>query len=116
MIPMQPLTWVSGSFPAHLLAARLRSEGIDVELRGAVNAPYGLTMGAMARIDLYVPEDQLDDARLVMLASEVDAAMAAPREWAGADQPRARRWPLWVALGLLLVVGVTPLLLYAVEP
>jgi hypothetical protein len=116
VIPMQPLTWVSGSFSAHLLAARLRSEGIDVELRGAVNASYGLTMGAMARIDLYVPEDQLDDARLVMLASEVDAAMAAPQEWAGADQPPTRRWPLWVALGLLLMVGVAPILLYAVEP
>ena len=45
------------------LAARLRSEGIDVQLRGAVDGgPYGLTVGAMARVDVWVPEDQLDDA------------------------------------------------------
>ncbi len=111
---MQPLTWVSGSFSAHLLAARLRSEGIDVQLRGALDGPYGLTVGDMARVDLYVPEDQLDDARLVMLAAEVDAVMAAPREWAGDDdRPARHRWPLWVALGLLMIVGLAPLLQYA---
>ena len=108
---MCPLTWVSGSFSAHVLAARLHAEGIDVELRGALNSPYGLTMGAMARVDLFVPEDQLDDARLVMLASEVDQVLAAPREWAGPESRRfRRRWPLWVALGLLVLFAVAPLL------
>jgi Putative prokaryotic signal transducing protein len=115
VVPMQQLTWVSGSFPAHLLAARLQSEGIDVQLRGALNAPYGFTVGEMARVDLYVPEDQLDDARLVMLASEVDAALAAPREWAGADSAPPRRWPLWVALGLVVAAGVAPLLRYLAD-
>ncbi len=108
MIPLTRLTSVSGSFSAHLVAARLQSEGIDVRLQGALGSPYGLTMGDMARVDLFVPEDQLDDARLVMLAAEVDAAMAAPREWAG---PRLRRrWPLWVALALLVVAVLAPLL------
>jgi hypothetical protein len=107
---MQQLTWVSGSFSAHLLAARLQSEGIDVQLRGAVDGAYGLTVGAMARVDLYVPEDQLDDARLVMLASEVDAVMAAPSEWAGDDGARARRWPLWITVSVLVVIGAAPLL------
>jgi hypothetical protein len=107
---MQPLTWVSGSFSAHLLAARLRSEGIDVQLRGALGATYGFTVGDMARVDLFVPEDQLDDARLVMLASEVDSVLAAPSEWAGNDAPRhARHWA-WVALALLVVAGLTPLI------
>lgn len=108
---MCPLTWVSGSFSAHLLAARLHSEGIDVELRGALHSPYGLTMGAMARVDVFVPEDQLDDARLVMIATEVDQVMAPPREWGGDDTTRTRRrWPLWVALGLLVLVSLAPLL------
>lgn len=110
MIPMQQLTWVSGSFSAHLLAARLQSEGIDVQLRGAVDGAYGLTVGAMARVDLYVPEDQLEDARLVMLASEVDSVMAAPSEWAGVDRGPSRRWPAWVTLGILVVVGSAPVL------
>jgi hypothetical protein len=112
---MHQLTWVSGSFSAHLLAARLQSEGIDVQLRGAVDSPYGLTVGAMARVDLYVPEDQLEDAQLVMLASEVDAALAAPREWAGTEDAVPRRWPLWVALGLLVLLGVGPLLHYVAD-
>jgi hypothetical protein len=108
---MCPLTWVSGAFPAHLLAARLHSEGIDVQLRGALHSPYRLTMGEMARVDVFVPEDQLDDARLVMLATEVDQVLAPPREWAGDEATtRRRRWPLWVALGLLVLVSLAPLL------
>ena len=78
MDPLFALTSVHGSFTAHVLAARLTSEGIDVELRGALGSPYGLTVGDMARVDLFVPEDQMDDARLVLLASEVDAAMELP--------------------------------------
>ena len=62
MVPMQRLTWVSGSFSAHVLRARLCSEGIDAELRGPVDGPYALTVGAMARVDVYVPADQMEDA------------------------------------------------------
>ena len=101
---MTPLTWVSGGFRAEVLAARLRSEGIDAQLQGALSNPYGLTVGDMARVDVYVPEDQLDDAKYVLLADEVDASMAAPTEWwdAGADRPPRRRpWILWVAAILL---------------
>ena len=104
------LTSVSGSFSAHLVAARLQSEGIDVQLRGALDGPYGFNLGEMARVDVFVPADQLDDAQLVMLATEVDAALAAPREWAGPDTRPSRRWIVWVALTLLVVAGVAPLL------
>jgi hypothetical protein len=109
VIQMTRLTSVSGSFSAHLVAARLESEGIDVQLRGAVDGPYSLTVGDMARVDVFVPDEQLDDARLVMLATEVDQVLAAPREWAGPRRP-ARRWLLWVALTLLVVAAVTPVL------
>src|SRR6187399_2396548 len=103
-VRMEPLTWVSGAFRAQVLAARLESEGIDAQLQGALSNPYGLTVGDMARVDVYVPEDQLDDAKYVLLADEVDASMAAPTEWwdAGADQPSGRSpWILWVAAILL---------------
>jgi putative signal transducing protein len=114
---MRQVTWVSGSFAAHLLAARLRSEGIDVQLRGAVDGPYGLTVGDMARVDVWVPADQLDDASLVLLATEVDAALAAPSEWAHAGEesrPR-RRWVLWVSVALLVSAGIVPLVVRVID-
>jgi hypothetical protein len=103
-VRMAPLTWVAGAFRAQVLAARLESEGIDAQLRGALASPYGLTMGDMARVDVFVPEDQLDDAKYVLLADEIDATLAAPTDWwdAGRERPRAsRRWLWWVAATLL---------------
>jgi Putative prokaryotic signal transducing protein len=110
---MTPLTSVAGAFRARVLAARLQSEGIDAQLRGSLDSPYGFTVGDMARVEVYVPEDALADARFVLLADEVDAALVAPTEWwdAGRDRPAtSRRWPWWVAAGLLAIVVVGPLL------
>ena len=88
---MTLLTSVGGTFRAHVLLARLESEGIDAQLRGAVDGAYGFTVGDMARVDVYVPTDQLDDARYVLLADEVDDSMAAPRSGVTpVGTPRAR--------------------------
>jgi len=73
-VPMTRLTSVYGSFRARVMAARLSDEGFDVQLRGALDSPYGLTVGEMARVDLYVPDDQFDEASLVLLVAEVDEA------------------------------------------
>ncbi len=102
------LTSVTGSFSAHLVAAHLQSEGIDAQLRGAVDGPYLLTIGELARVDVFVPEDQLNDAQLVLLATEVEEALAPPIEWAGSTRSR-RRWALWVAAALLVLLLVAPL-------
>ena len=111
---MQRLTWVSGSFSAHVLNARLRSEGIDAELRGPVDGPYALTVGDLGRVDVYVPADQMDDAQLVLLVDEVDAALAAPREWGGtARPPRTRAWAWGVVVAALIGAVVAPIVLYA---
>jgi hypothetical protein len=110
MPPLAALTTVHGAFTAHVLAARLQSEGIDVELRGAVGSPYGLTVGDMARVDLYVPEDQMDDARLVLLASEIDSVMALP-DPAVEDRPAPMATWAWVGAALLLVAAVAAPLL-----
>jgi hypothetical protein len=102
---MERLTWVSGSFAARVLAARLQDEGIDAELRGALDSPYGFTVGDMARIDVYVPHDQAKDAQLVMLAIEVDAATEL-------SEPRAThrvRWPFWIVLAAVLAVTFEPI-------
>jgi hypothetical protein len=105
---MTLLTSVSGSFRGHVLAARLESEGIDAQLRGAVDGPYGLTVGDMARVDVYVPAEQLVDARYVLLADEVDESMAPPTEWwdAGTGNDGRTRWPWYVALALVCTIVV----------
>ncbi|HEX6310794.1 MAG TPA: hypothetical protein VF152_04160 [Acidimicrobiia bacterium] len=108
MVPMQQLTWVTGSFRARVIEARLHAEGIDVALRGAVDGPYGFTVGAMAHVEVFVPVDQLDDARFVLLADAVDAALAAPREWGGttrAPGPWAR-FAVWTALAAAVLAPV----------
>jgi len=109
---MERLTWVSGSFSAHVLNARLRSEGIDAELRGPVDGPYALTVGDLARVEVYVPADQMDDAQLVVLASEVDDALAAPREWGGTKRTRGA-WARGTAVAALVAAAAAPIVLYA---
>jgi hypothetical protein len=69
---MSRLTSLQGTFRAHVLAARLVDEGFDVELRGALDGPYGLTVGDLARVDVYVPGDQIEEASMVLLVTEVD--------------------------------------------
>src|SRR3979409_244894 len=69
---MSRLTSLQGSFRAHVVAARLLDEGFDVELRGALGGPYGLTVGDLGRVDLYVPGDQVAEARIVLRDPEVD--------------------------------------------
>jgi hypothetical protein len=110
---MRPLITVAGAFRARVLAARLQSEGIDAELRGSLDSPYGFTVGDMARVEVYVPEDDLSDARFVLLSDEVDAALVAPTEWWDAGRDRAqpgRAWLWWVAAALLAIVVLGPLL------
>ena len=112
-VRMAPLTWVAGAFRAEVLAARLESEGIDAQLRGSLDGAYGLTVGDMARVDVYVPEDQLVDAWYVLLADEVDATLAAPTDWWDAGpvpRVRHRRWLRWVAVALLAVAVLGTLL------
>ncbi len=77
---MTRLTSVPGTFRAHVLAARLSDEGFDVELRGALVGSYGLTVGDLARVDIYVPGDQIEDASLVLLVSEVDEVDDRPED------------------------------------
>jgi hypothetical protein len=107
---MTRLTSVYGSFRARVMAARLEYEGFDVQLRGALDSPYGLTVGEMARVDVYVPEDQFDDASLALLVAEVDEA----DEILDDDRPprRARSVPVsWVVATVLFVLIAGPIAL-----
>src|SRR3954452_14136011 len=109
-VAMTRLTSVYGSFRARVMAARLEDEGFDVQLRGALDSPYGLTVGEMARVDVYVPDDQFDDASLVLLVSEVDEA----DEILDDDRPPIRKQPVpvvWVAALILFVLIAGPIAL-----
>jgi hypothetical protein len=103
---MEQLTSVCGSFEARVLAARLYDEGIDAELRGALDSPYGFTVGEMARIDVYVPTEQAQDAQFVLLAIEVDAATELPEP---GYRSRPLTWPFWIVLAAVVVAAVAPL-------
>jgi hypothetical protein len=105
--PLTRLTWVQGAFRARVLAARLRAEGIDARLGGSIDGTYGVTVGDLARVDVYVPDAQVDEARYVLLVDEIDASMGAPTEWwdAGTGRRTRRRWP-WAVAALLLAVAV----------
>jgi hypothetical protein len=109
-MPMTRLTSVYGSFRANVMAARLEDEGFDVELRGAISNPYALTIGDMARVDLYVPEDQLEDANLVLFVSEIDEA----DEILDDDRSPVRTLPVpvvWVAALILFILIAGPIML-----
>jgi hypothetical protein len=106
-VAMTRLTSVYGSFGARVMAARLQSEGFDVQLRGPLDGPYAVTVGELARIDVFVPDEQADEASLVLLVDEVDEA----DEFLDDDRPpfptrRVPRWCVAVALALLAIVTV----------
>jgi hypothetical protein len=106
---MTRLTTVGGSFAARVLQARLEDEGLTVELRGCVDSPYAFTVGAMSRVDVFVADDDLEDAKLVMLVTEVDSVLDLPPQ---RDRPRDP-WgnhALWVVLVAILLIGIFPLL------
>ena len=109
-VPMSRLTSVYGSFRANVMAARLVDAGFDVQLRGALNSPYWFTVGDMARIDVYVPDDQVDEATMLLLVDEVDEA----DEILDDDRPPIRHHPVpmsWAAAAVLFVFLAGPVFL-----
>jgi len=101
---MTRLTSVAGAFAAHVIAARLQAEGIRVKLRGAVDSPYQFTVGDMGRVDVFVAEADMGDARVVLLIDEVDATLDLPPQ---KEAPTgANRRALWVLVTLVLLAAV----------
>ena len=82
------LTSVVGSFHAQVLKARLESEGIRCELDPPREGPYPFPM----EVSVFVPEDQLNLAREVLLADAVDAAYSEPPR--KAVKASEKRWSL----------------------
>ena len=67
---MVPVRKVSDQFEARVIAARLGSEGIVTQLRGGgIEGPY-----PMGQIEILVAEDDIEVARELLLADEVESA------------------------------------------
>jgi hypothetical protein len=92
---MVRLVTVTDPFEAKLLAARLGSEGVVWQLRGAVDGPY-----PMGPVDVLVEADRLEEAR--ELTAPIDPG---PVDSAGVEaerRPSPRAWI--VAAGLVVLV------------
>ena len=61
----------------NVLAARLRSEGIEVRVHSQAFGPYPMTVGNLAETELWVLSDRFDEATSVLLDAEVNDAIAA---------------------------------------
>lgn len=90
---------------ARLIAARLESEGVDVHLRSEASGPYPFTVGQMAVAELWVVDNQLEEARRIMLEAEVDDVLGEAERQIPAWTWPSRLFALAVAtifLGLFL--------------
>lgn len=92
---------------AMLLRARLESEGIDARVRGEALGPYRLNVGAMGVTELWISPDRMEEARLILLAADVDAIVADVEPLGpGPSTNRFRSWIWWlVAAALVAVFG-----------
>lgn len=107
-MPLVLLTSTTNAFEGHVIQARLQSEGVDAELRGAVGGgPYPFTVGTMGEVQVYVPSDQLDDAQLVMLATEVDSSVGS--ESSPTPMTRTDVWVIAAVLAVIVIVTVARL-------
>ena len=105
--PLVPVLRVRDSFHARVVVARLGSEGIIAQLRGA-DGPYPLGM-----VEVLVLPEELEVAQALLLADDVESAFPDDDEEPG-NEPR-RRPPTWtiLAAATLLVLYVLAYLLSA---
>ncbi|HLX77918.1 MAG TPA: hypothetical protein VKR27_03470 [Acidimicrobiales bacterium] len=68
--PFEYLTSVVGTIQGHLVAGRLRSEGVNAVMRGTGDGPYPFP----TEVAILVPKDQLATAREILLKVQVEAA------------------------------------------
>ncbi len=88
---------------ARLLGAKLAAEGIESRLRGEALGPYRLNVGSMAVTEIWIPEHSLEEARLVMLAAETDAAVSdVEPAGRGPSADPIRSWVWWTVAALLV--------------
>jgi hypothetical protein len=62
------LTEISGRIEAEMLKSHLEAEGIEVQLfqEGAGQDIYPVTFGQLAMVQVFVPNDKINDARSIL--------------------------------------------------
>ena len=95
---MVPVLRADGAFHARVVAARLGSEGIVTQLRGNVDGPY--PMGA---VEVMVTQDDLESARELLLADEVESSFDVDDEAEASARHGAPSYGAWL---LAAVAGV----------
>jgi hypothetical protein len=94
---MVRLATVGTSFHARVIAARLGSEGIVTDLRGNVDGLY-----PVGDVHVYVDQEDLAEAREILMVDDIESAFDEPDELADAGAPPA----LWLVLGAILGIAV----------
>jgi len=69
------LTRVGDLASANIMAARLRSEGIEARVHSPSLGPYPVTVGDMALAEIWVMEDRIDDASQILLDIETKSVV-----------------------------------------
>ena len=95
---------VPTSFHARVIAARLGSDGILTQLRGNVGGPY-----PFGEVSIWVGESDAEEAAELLMADEVEAALAAYADEAEGEDPPLppAGWTIWrllAAAGVVLVL------------
>ena len=100
---MVPVLRVADGFHARVVAARLGSEGIVTQLRGGIDNPY-----PTGDVEVLVSEDDLEAAKELLLADEVESSYDGMTELDLPDRPLRRYgWGVVLALiGLLVVADI----------
>ena len=84
------------SFHARVIAARLGSEGIVTDLRGNVDGFY-----PVGDVHVYVDQEDLAEAREILLVDDVESAFDEPDEPVEFVAPPA----LWLILAAILALA-----------
>lgn len=91
---------------AHICAALLHSAGIEVRVHGEGLGPYPVTVGQMALTEIWVSEDDVEEATEVMLGAEVDFALTEENRRGAIADREALPMRLLSAILLVMVAAV----------
>lgn len=92
---------------ARVCAAVLEDAGIEARLHGDALGPYPVTVGRLAVTQVWVRHSDLEEARLVMLESEIEDTLGARLTSGSIAHPNSLPMRLMALLvGTLLVLAV----------
>ena len=111
--PLARLTTVGDLTAAHLLSARLESEGIHAIVRGEAMGPYPVTVGRMAVTEVWVSEFDLELAEAILEETDREAANVRIEPGGIGVSPSPGASALWWFVALALLAAVIYLRLVA---